>query len=220
MTVVDQIVEKKAHIGTISKYSHPKTSKFWLGKNENTIVIDPDAIATQLDAAKNKISSYIAKNATILVICEKSVCLPDIENISSKSGINYFYTNTPSGILTNFDTMFSRIKSMNQLESFVGSDEFFSLTKKEQLMKKRELDKVQKIYKWVKNLKSKPDLVVIVDGKMLSKFVDEVEKIKLDHIIISNTDFDRYTDDSSLIISNTKSHTSLQFVLNYIFDIK
>lgn len=220
MTIVDQIVEKKAHIGTISKYSHPKTSKFWLSKNENTVVISPDAIATQLDSAKNKISSYISKNATILIICEKSVCLPDIEAISSKLGVNYFYTNTPAGVLTNFDTMFSRIKSMNQLESFVWSDDFFSLTKKEQLMKKRELAKVQKIYKWVKNLKSKPDLVIIVDGKMLSKFVDEVEKINIDNIVISNTDYDRYADDSSLIISNTKSHTSIQFVLNYIFDIK
>lgn len=220
MSVVDQIIEKKAHIGTISKYSHPKTSKYWLGKNGNTIVIDPDIIATQLDSAKDKISSYMSKNANVLIICEKSVCLPDIENISDKLGVNYFYTNTPSGILTNFETMFSRIKSMNQLERFVWSEEFFTLTKKEQLMKRRELDKIQRIYKWVKNLKAKPDLVILVDGKMLTKFVNEVEKIKLNHIIISNTNLDRYVDDDSLIVSNTKSHESIQFVLNYIFGIK
>ncbi len=220
MTIVDQIVEKKVHIGTVSKYSHPKTSKFRLGKNENTIIIDPDIIEAQLNSAKDKISSYVAKNSPILLICEKSVCLPDIENISTKLWINYFYTNTPSGILTNFNTIFGRIKSMQQLESFVWSDDFFTLTKKEQLMKKRELAKVQKVYKWVKNLKAKPELVIIVDGNMLSKFVDEVEKINIDHIIISNTDFDRYASDNSLIISNTKSHTSLQFILNYIFNIK
>ena len=49
--------------------------------------------------------------------------------------------------MTNFDTLQHTIKTMNKLEQFVTSEDFHTLTKKEQLMKRRQLAKVQKIYK-------------------------------------------------------------------------
>jgi ribosomal protein S2 len=71
----------------------------------------------------------------------------------------------------------------------------------------------------VKNLRSKPDLVILVEGKMLSKFVDEVEKINAKSVVLANTDFDRYFDNQNLIVMNTKSKQSLAFVMNYIFGL-
>ena len=68
-------------------------------------------------------------------------------------------------------------------------------------------------------MRKKPDLVILVEGKMLAKFVDEVEKTKAKSIVIANADFDRYFDDQNLIITNTKSKQALSFVMKYIFGL-
>ncbi len=111
------------------------------------IVLDADKVAEQVENAKTLIADYRKENKTILLVCEKHVVLSEVEEIVAETGISYFYIGTPSGILTNFDTLQNTIKSMNKLEQFVSSEDFHTLTKKEQLMKKRQLAKVQKIYK-------------------------------------------------------------------------
>jgi small subunit ribosomal protein S2 len=213
------LLQNKALLGSIKKHAHPKTSRFWAGEENNTIILDAEKVAEQIENAKTLIAEYRKENKTILLVCEKFIVLDDVEEIVKQTGIHYFYTGTPSGILTNFDTLQHTIKSMNKLEQFVASDDFATLTKKEQLMKKRNLTKIHKIYKGVKELRKKPDLVVLVEGKMLAKFVDEVEKTKAKSIVIANTDFDRYFDDQNLIIANTKSKQALWFVMKYIFGL-
>ncbi len=215
----DLLVQHKVLLWTIKKHAHPKTSRYWRGEENGSIVLDAEKVATEIESAKNVIAEMRAANKTILLVCEKQVVLSDVEEVVAKTWIHYFYTGTPSWIMTNFDTLQHTIKTMNKLESFVVSDDFNTLTKKEQLMKRRQLAKVQKIYKWVKNLRSKPDLVILVEGKMLSKFVDEVEKINAKSVVLANTDFDRYFDNQNLIVMNTKSKQSLAFVMNYIFGL-
>ncbi|MBP6257232.1 30S ribosomal protein S2 [Patescibacteria group bacterium] len=53
----------------------------------------------------------------------------------------------PAGILSNFDTLLMRIKNLKEMRSYVTSESFSLLTKKEQNMKKRDLEKVEKVYK-------------------------------------------------------------------------
>lgn len=199
------LIPKQVAIG-----QEPKTiSLFWILQK----------LLNRSESAKALIDEYRKANKTILLVCEKHVVLKDVEYIVENTGIHYFYVGTPSGILTNFPTLMNRIKSMNKLEQFITSDEFATLTKEEQLMKKRQLDKGQRVYKGVKNLREKPDLVVLIDGKMLSKFVDEVEKVHAKSVVLANTDFDRYFDDQNLIVMNTKSQQSLAFVMKHLFGL-
>ncbi|MFA7284601.1 MAG: 30S ribosomal protein S2 [Candidatus Absconditabacterales bacterium] len=217
--LTEAMLQNHVHLGSIVKHAHPKTSRYRSGTENNMIILDAEKVGEQIESAKKLIEDYRKENKTILLVCEKHVVLKDIEYIVENTGIHYFYVGTPSGILTNFPTLMNRIKSMNKLEQFIVSDEFHTLTKKEQLMKKRQLTKVQRVYKGVKDLKNKPDLVVLVDGKMLGKFVDEVEKVRAKSIVLANADFDRYFDDQHLIVMNTKSQQSLAFVMRYIFGL-
>lgn len=213
------LIANKVLFGTIKKHAHPKTSRFRRGEENDMIILDATKVAEEIEKAKDLIADFRKANKSILLVCEKNVVLADIEQIVKETGISYFYTGTPSGILTNFNTLQNTIRSMNKLEQFVASEDFNTLTKKEQLMKKRQLTKIQKIYKWVKNLNTKPDIVILVEGKMLSKFVDEVEKINAKSIVLANTDFDRFFDDQNLIVMNTKSKPSLVFVMRYLFGL-
>ncbi len=50
-----QIIESGAHIGTLKREAHPKTSKFWLWVNNGLVVLDPVKMGEQLDAIKEKV---------------------------------------------------------------------------------------------------------------------------------------------------------------------
>jgi small subunit ribosomal protein S2 len=93
----------------------------------------------------------------------------------------------PGGFLTNFDTFKKRIDSINEMSKFMESDAYAALTKKEQLVYKRNFERANKVYKGVTKLKKRPELVIIVDGNMLSTLIDEVENLKgkLEAIVVA-----------------------------------
>jgi len=211
------VVDAQLHIGTLKSEAHPKTSKFWADVVNGVVVVSPDAIVNQLEAAKERIQKAKQQGKEILVVSEKKMYADELEALWSKLWFNYLNYKVPGGFLTNFDTLKKRIESMNSMEKFLETDAYRSLTKKEQLVYKRKLARVFKIYKWVKNLSKKPDLVIVLDGLMMDNFVNEIEKQKeVESILICGTNFPRWWKEDSLIIANINSHKSVDFTLKNI----
>ena len=219
MTVsVNQIVEAQAHIGTLKNEAHPKTSKYWSEVTNGVVVINPESVAQQLEDAKATIQKAKAAGKEILVVCEKKMYAAELEALSKKTGVSYLNYKVSGGFLTNFDTFKKRIDSINEMASFMESEAYAALTKKEQLVYKRNFDRANKVYKGVTNLKKRPELVIVVDGTMLSTLIDEVENLKgkLEAIVIAGTNFSRYWPENELVVTNINSYTSIDFVLNYL----
>jgi small subunit ribosomal protein S2 len=160
---IQKIIDNKLYIGTLKKFANPKTKKYWLDVKNNVVLINPEVIAQQLENAKNKVHSYLKEGKDILVLHDKLLYKEELEQLCESKGIHYFSYKVPSGVITNFETLLVNIKKMNDLRKFVESDEFNKLTKKERLVKKRQLKKMESIYKGVKNLEKKPDIVIIID---------------------------------------------------------
>lgn len=215
---IESIVWSKLYIWTLKTQASPKTRKYWADVKDGIVVINPEMIQAQLESAKEKVSKVRQANKDILVICEKWLYREDIATLSEKLWIHYLNYKVPGWVLTNFDTLLSRIKSMNNLRAYIQGPDFAKLTKKEKLVKERQLAKLEVVYKWVKNLKNMPSLVIIVDWMYMAKFVDEVEKMKIDNIIIASSNFNRFWDASNLIVSNVNSFSSVDFVLKYILN--
>ena len=219
MTVsVNQIVEAQAHIGTLKNEAHPKTSKYWSEVTNGVVVINPESVAQQLEDAKATIQKAKAAGKEILVVCEKKMYAAELEALAKKTGVSYLNYKVSGGFLRNFDTFKKRIDSINEMASFMESEAYEALTKKEQLVYKRNFDRANKVYKGVTNLKKRPELVIVVDGTMLSTLIDEVENLKgkLEAIVIAGTNFSRYWPENELVVTNINSYTSIDFVLNYL----
>ena len=219
MTVsVNQIVEAQAHIGTLKNEAHPKTSKYWSEVTNGIVVINPESVAQQLEDAKATIQKAKAAGKEILVVCEKKMYAAELEALAKKTGVSYLNYKVSGGFLTNFDTFKKRIDSINEMASFMESEAYAALTKKEQLVYKRNFDRANKVYKGVTNLKKRPELVIVVDGTMLSTLIDGVENLKgkLEAIVIAGTNFSRYWPENELVVTNINSYTSIDFVLNYL----
>lgn len=215
---VQDIVAAQAHIGTLKNEAHPKTSKYWSEVTNGVVVINLEAIAEQLEAAKAQVAAAKAAGKEILVVCEKKMYAEELEALAAKAGVAFLNYKVSGGFLTNFDTFKKRIDSINEMVSFMETDAFASLTKKEQLVYKRNFERANKVYKGVTKLKKRPELVIIVDGNMLSTLIDEVENLKgkLEAIVIAGTNFSRYWPENEIITTNINSYQSLDFVLKSI----
>jgi len=216
-TLVKAVVDNKLYLGTPkSKYFPKVTDAFILGEKNRQIVIDPSKIADSLEKIKKLIEDAKKDTKTILVVFDKEVFRDDVEELCEWLGVMYLNTKVPSGFFTNFDTFSKRIHSMNKLRKFIESEEFLKLTKKEQLMKKRELKKLEDIYKGVKQLEKLPDLVIVVDAEYYINTIDELEKSKIDYVAVANTDLSKWLKTDNLVVSNTNSYEAVLYLLNYL----
>jgi len=213
---VKQIVDAQVHIGTLKSEAHPKTSNYRLDITNGIVVLNPDMIAVQLEKAKKMVQNVKKSWKDILVVCEKKMYADEIKTLGEKYGVSYLNYKVPGGFLTNFDTFKTRIGSMNKMMTFIESEEFFSLTKKEQQIYKRNLSRAKKVYEWVKNLTQKPWLVIVVDWSMMKNFIRELDlQSDVNSIIVSGANYDRYLWEND-IIANMLSYKSIDFVMNYI----
>lgn len=215
---VNDVMEAKAHIGTLKSEAHPKTNKYRAWVINNIAVINPEAIIEQIENARKKIQAAKAEGKEILVVSEKKMYADELEKLGEKYKFNYLNYKLPSWFMTNFETLKKRIESMNTMARFIDSENYLSLTKKEQLVYKRKLSRVLKIYKGVKNLSRKPELVIVLDGQMMDNFINELTKTPdIQNIIIAGTNFNRRWAEDSIILANMWSHKSVDFILNSIF---
>ncbi len=212
---LDKIVENKLFIGDRKADSNPKTRGYWLDIKNDMVILDPEKIKGQLEAAKAKVDKAINNNDEILIVSDKTLIKDEVRDIATKNWLHFVNYRVPSGVLTNFETVKTRIKAMNKLKKFVASDKYKKLTKKEQILKVRKLNKLEKIYNGMQNLKKKPDLVIVLDGNILSGAVAEVEKLWLENIVVANSSFNKWID-STLVMSNVNSYESLTFILKYL----
>ena len=213
---VKQIVDSQVHIGTLKSEAHPKTSNYRLDIVNNMVVLNPEMILEQLNKAKKKVQEVKKSGQEILVVCEKKMYATEMKTLWEKYWVSYLNYKVPGWFLTNFDTFKTRISSMNKMSSFVETEEFASLTKKEQLVYKRKLSRTKKIYEWVKDLTSRPWLVIVVDGSMMDSLVRELSALwDVESIVISSTNYNKYLWDND-IIANMLSYKSIDFVMNYI----
>ena len=217
MTVtVKDIVDAQVHIGTLKNEAHPKTSKYRLEIVNNVVVLDPELVLQQLDKAKAKVQEVKKSGKDILLVCEKKMYADEIKALGEKYGVSYLNYKAPGGFLTNFDTFKARIGSMNKMADFIETEEFSSLTKKEQQIYKRNLTRARKVYEWVKNLTQKPWLAIVVDGSMMENFIKELwHQSDVDSIVIAATNYNKYLWEND-VIANMLSYKSIDFVMNYI----
>ena len=216
-TLVKGLISNKAYIWTPKSYYFPKITNFAVLWEKNwQLIINPELIAKSLEKAKEKIEELKKDKKDIVVILDKEAFRTEVEELVKNAWFAFLSNKVPAWIFTNFETFSKRISSMNRLRKFIESSAFSKLTKKEQLMKKRELRKLEVIYHGLTNLTKLPDLVVVVDAEYNKDVIKELEKINISYIAISNTDLSRWLKTDNLVVMNTNSYEAITYVLNYL----
>jgi len=126
-------------------------------------IIDLQQTVKLLDDAFNKIRDTVAAGGSILFVGTKRQAQETIQEEAERCGMPYVNQRWLGGTLTNWVTIQQRIVELTRLEKMFETGEINQLTKKEGLLIQREINRLQTRLSGVRNMKTLPDLLFVID---------------------------------------------------------
>lgn len=184
----------------------------------NIHILDLEKTKKALENAAKQMYDLGASGGNVLFIGTKRQAKEAVQRVSENAHIPYVSVRWLGGTFTNFKTIQKTIRKMEKLQEQVESADFAqSFTKKERLMKTRELEKLNKLFAGLKDMKKLPDAVFVVDVNYDITAVKEARKskVKVFGLADSNTN-PSYVD--VLIPCNDDATKAIDLVLNILAD--
>lgn len=215
--MLTEMFDNLLHIGNKTNYWNPQMKSYIHGSSNGVHIIDLTQTITQLDDVVKTLAQYKADGKKILFVSTKLQARDAFSKLAIDSGNFYVSEKWVPGLLTNFKTIKRRIATYIQLLRDSQGTGFDMLTKKERAGKMLELEKLDKAFKWVKEMKKTPDVIFVVDSIFEGQAVKEAKSLGLPCFAISNTNGNPY-DVTGAIPANTNSVKSLDYLAAAIWE--
>lgn len=190
VVTIRQLLDSGVHFGHQTRRWNPKVKRFILAERSGIHIIDLQQSLAYIDRAYDFVKETVSHGGTILFVGTKKQAQGSIAEQATRVGQPYVNQRWLGGLLTNFQTVSKRLARMKELEEIDFDDTTKGFTKKELLIKKRELDKLHKTLGGIRNLTRTPSALWIVDTKKEHLAVDEAQKLGIPVIGILDTNCD------------------------------
>lgn len=187
---IRQLLDSGVHFGHQTRRWNPKVKRFILTERSGIHVIDLQQSLAYIDKAYDFVKETVAHGGTILFVGTKKQAQESIAEQAQRVGQPYVNERWLGGLLTNFQTVSKRLGRMKELEEVNYDDTTQGFTKKELLMKKRELDKLHKSLGGIRNLAKTPSALWVVDPLREHLAIDEAKKLGIPVVGILDTNAD------------------------------
>ncbi|HSP51921.1 MAG TPA: 30S ribosomal protein S2, partial [Cryobacterium sp.] len=179
------------HFGHQTRRWNPKMKRFIFTERSGIYIIDLQQSLGFVDKAYDFVKETVAHGGTILFVGTKKQAQESIAEQAIRVGQPYVNQRWLGGLLTNFQTVSKRLARMKELEELDFEDTAKSgFTKKEMLIKKRELVKLHKSLGGIRNLTKTPSALWVVDTNKEHLAIDEARKLGIPVIAILDTNCD------------------------------
>src|ERR671918_821808 len=186
-----QLLESGVHFGHQTRRWNPKMKRFIFTERNGIYIIDLQQSLSYIDRAYEFVKATVAHGGTVLFVGTKKQAQEAIAEQATRVGQPYVNQRWLGGMLTNFQTVAKRIQRMKELEEIDFDDVAGSTyTKKELLLLKRELTKLETNLGGIRNLTKAPSVLWIVDTKKEHLAVDEAKKLNIPVVAILDTNCD------------------------------
>lgn len=214
---IEQLFSNYVHLGHKKEHSDPRYQKYIFSIRDGIYIIDLEKTQTQIEEAIKFLNQVIKDKKTILFVGTKNSAKEICKKVASDHGMPYIDSRWLGGTLTNFETILANIKRMNNAKALIESDEFKKLPKKEQIGIKKDLEKMQKSFEGIKDLKKLPDCLFVVDAAYEKNAVAEANKLNIPIVAIcdSNSDPIKIT---VPVPANDEAKLSVELVVKTIND--
>ncbi|RFA22034.1 30S ribosomal protein S2 [Subtercola boreus] len=191
VVTIRQLLDSGVHFGHQTRRWNPKMKRFIFTERSGIYIIDLQQSLGFIDKAYDFVKETVAHGGTILFVGTKKQAQEAIAEQATRVGQPYVNQRWLGGLLTNFQTVSKRLARMKELEELDFEDTAKSgFTKKELLIKKRELDKLHKSLGGIRNLAKTPSALWVVDTKKEHLAIDEAKKLGIPVIGILDTNCD------------------------------
>ena len=185
-----QLLEAGVHFGHQTRRWNPKMAPYIFTERNGIHIIDLQKSVGKVDEAYNAISDIAAQGGTILFVGTKKQAQEAVKTEAERCGMYFVNERWLGGMLTNFKTIQTRIKRLEQLHTMEEDGTFALLPKKEVVKLNLEIEKLEKFLGGIKNMKKLPAALFIVDPRKEKIAVAEAKKLNIPIVAIVDTNCD------------------------------
>jgi small subunit ribosomal protein S2 len=185
-----QLLEAGVHFGHQTRRWNPKMKRFILGERNGIYLIDLNQTLERTAVAYEYVRDMVADGGTILFVGTKKQTQDPVARYAAECGMPYINERWLGGMLTNFQTILNRVKKMQDYERMLAAGDFENMPKKEALILRRELVKLQRNLGGIRGLSRLPDAIFVIDTKKEHLAVTEANKLKLPVVAVVDTNCD------------------------------
>ncbi len=185
-----QLLEAGVHFGHPTRKWNPKMKKYIYVSRNDIYIINLEKTVEMIDKAYTFVKDIASQGKSILFVGTKKQAQEAIMQEAQKCGMYYVKSRWLGGTLTNFQTIKSRIERLNKLNLMEKMNEFALLPKKEVLKLKIERDKLEENLGGIKEMRTLPGALFVVDPKKEHNAVLEAHKLGIPIVAIVDTNCD------------------------------
>ena len=190
VTSMKQLLEAGVHFGHQTRRWNPKMKKYIYGERNGIHIIDLQITVDLVEEAYKFVVDQVKAGKNVLFVGTKKQAQEAIREEAERCGMYYVNSRWLGGTLTNFKTIRTRIDRLNKLDNMEKTGEFDLLPKKEVLGLKAERDKLLHNLGGIREMKSLPGVMFVVDPNCELNAVKEARKLNIPVVAITDTNCD------------------------------
>ena len=167
MTVVSMnyLLEAGVQFGHQKRRWNPKMKEYIFTTRDDIYIIDLQKTVKKLEEAYEALKEIVANEGKVLFVGTKKQAQEAAEESATRTNMYFVNERWLGGTLTNFKTIRSRIRRMEEIEKMETDGTFEALPKKEVIQIRKEYDKLNKNLRGIREMKRMPQAMVIVDPR-------------------------------------------------------
>jgi small subunit ribosomal protein S2 len=171
-----EMLEAGVHFGHQTRFWNPKMAPFIFGHRNKIHIINLEKSLPMFQDAAKFAKQLAANRGTILMVGTKRQSRELVAAEAQRAGMPFVDQRWLGGMLTNFKTVKTSIKRLKDMKAQqeTGLD---SMSKKEQLMFKREIEKLEKDIGGIQDMNTLPDAIFVVDVGYHKIAIAEAKKL-------------------------------------------
>lgn len=189
-SLVQDLIEAGIHFGQRASNWNPKMAPYIYGKRNNIHIIDIKETIKGLLLAKKYISKCVAEGKDVCFVGTKRQAKAVIEQRVADAKMHFVTERWLGGTLTNFRTIRSRLRRLEELDTIANTDNFASYSKKMESQLKRERAKITRNLSGIRAMDKLPGAIIVIDTNHEVTALREARKLGIPTICLIDTDGD------------------------------
>ncbi|UEX89325.1 30S ribosomal protein S2 [Staphylococcus ratti] len=185
-----QLLEAGVHFGHQTRRWNPKMKKYIFTERNGIYIIDLQKTVKKVEEAYNFIKQVSEEGGKVLFVGTKKQAQESVKSEAERAGHYYVNQRWLGGILTNYKTISKRVKRISEIEKMEEDGTFDVLPKKEVVELKKEYDRLIKFLGGIRDMKSMPQALFVVDPRKERNAIAEARKLNIPIVGIVDTNCD------------------------------
>ncbi|MBU0437424.1 30S ribosomal protein S2 [Staphylococcus casei] len=185
-----QLLEAGVHFGHQTRRWNPKMKRYIFTERNGIYIIDLQKTVKKVEEAYNFIKQVSEDGGKVLFVGTKKQAQDSVKAEAERAGQFYVNQRWLGGILTNYKTISKRIKRISEIEKMEEDGLFEVLPKKEVVELKKEYDRLIKFLGGIRDMKSMPQALFVVDPRKERNAIAEARKLHIPIVGIVDTNCD------------------------------